>query len=114
LRYTPEVHGVLNIHLNAITNNSTCNYFINNNTIYTGLKNIHTTKFSGDVYDLSIEDNHNYLTHMGLVHNSGKRNGSIAVYLEPHHPEIMDFLQLRKIMGMNMKEQEIYFRFMDI
>ncbi len=36
---------------------------------------------------------------MGLVHNSGKRNGSIAIYLEPHHPEILDFLQLRKNHG---------------
>ena len=33
------------------------------------------------------------------VNQSGKRNGSIAVYLEPHHPDIMDFLQLRKNHG---------------
>jgi ribonucleoside-diphosphate reductase alpha chain len=29
------------------------------------------------------------------VNQSGKRKGSIAMYLEPWHPEIMDFLELR-------------------
>jgi ribonucleotide reductase alpha subunit len=36
---------------------------------------------------------------MGLVHNSGKRNGSFAVYLEPWHPDIYDFLELKKNHG---------------
>ena len=33
------------------------------------------------------------------INQSGKRQGSIAVYLEPHHPEILEFLQLRKNHG---------------
>ena len=33
------------------------------------------------------------------VNQSGKRTGSIAVYLEPHHPDIFDFLELRKNNG---------------
>ena len=33
------------------------------------------------------------------INQSGKRQGSIAVYLEPHHPEISEFLQLRKNHG---------------
>jgi len=33
------------------------------------------------------------------INQSGKRQGSIAIYLEPHHPEIMEFLQLRKNHG---------------
>jgi len=33
------------------------------------------------------------------INQSGKRQGSIAVYLEPHHPEIVEFLQLRKNHG---------------
>ena len=40
-------------------------------------------------------DNHNYLTDAWLVHNSGKRKGSIAMYLQPWHPDVMDFLALR-------------------
>ena len=43
---------------------------------------------------------HNYLLHNGLVHNGGgKRNGSIAIYIEPWHRDIMDFLLLRKNHG---------------
>jgi ribonucleoside-diphosphate reductase alpha chain len=34
-----------------------------------------------------------------FINQSGKRPGSIAMYLEPHHPEIMEFLQLRKNHG---------------
>jgi ribonucleoside-diphosphate reductase alpha chain len=33
------------------------------------------------------------------IDQSGKRKGSIAVYLEPHHPDIMDFLDVRKNSG---------------
>lgn len=30
------------------------------------------------------------------VNQSGKRKGSLAVYLEPHHPDVFDFLNLRR------------------
>ena len=33
------------------------------------------------------------------INQSGKRPGSIAVYMEPHHPDILDFLELRKNTG---------------
>lgn len=33
------------------------------------------------------------------INQAGKRNGSIAVYLEPYHPDVMDFLDLRKNNG---------------
>jgi len=33
------------------------------------------------------------------IDQGGKRSGSIAIYLEPHHPDIMDFLELRKNFG---------------
>ena len=33
------------------------------------------------------------------IDQSGKRKGSIAIYLEPHHPDIMDFLDVRKNSG---------------
>ena len=55
------------------------------------IKSITTEMYSGDVYDLNIEENHNYLTSSGIVHNSGKRRGSFALYLEPHHPDIFEF-----------------------
>lgn len=52
------------------------------------------------VYDIEVEDNPNYVTNIGIVHNGGgKRKGSIAVYLEPWHGDIFDFLDLRKNHG---------------
>ena len=33
------------------------------------------------------------------IDQAGKRKGSIAIYLEPYHPDIMDFLDLRKNNG---------------
>ena len=36
---------------------------------------------------------------MGLVHNSGKRLGSFAMYLEVHHADIFTFLDAKKNHG---------------
>ena len=33
------------------------------------------------------------------VNQSGKRPGAFAMYLEPHHPDVMDFLELKKNHG---------------
>ena len=60
---------------------------------------IQKLNYKGKVYDLNVESNHNYLTNCGIVHNSGKRKGSIAIYLEPHHPDIEHFLDLKKNFG---------------
>lgn len=71
-------------------------------------------EYEGDVYDLTVEENHSYVVDdLGLVHNSGKRNGSIAVYLEPHHPDIMDFLELRKNNGSeDMRTRDLFLALM--
>jgi ribonucleotide reductase alpha subunit len=61
---------------------------------------VETTTYSGKLYDLEIENTKNYLTPFGFAHNGGgKRKGSIAVYLEPWHGDIFDFLDLRKNQG---------------
>jgi ribonucleoside-diphosphate reductase alpha chain len=61
---------------------------------------VETTIYSGKLYDLEIENTKNYLTPFGFAHNGGgKRKGSIAVYLEPWHGDIFDFLDLRKNQG---------------
>ena len=39
----------------------------------------------------------------------GKRKGSFAIYVEPWHADIFDFLDLRKNHGKKSKELEIYF-----
>jgi ribonucleotide reductase alpha subunit len=44
------------------------------------------------------------------VNQSGKRNGSFAVYLEPWHPDIEDFLELRKNHGdEEMKARDLFY-----
>jgi ribonucleotide reductase alpha subunit len=74
-------------------------YLIHNNNIYINIDKIEYEMIDSIVYDLEIKNNHNYLTEVGLVHNGGKRKGSIAIYLEPHHADIMAFLDLRKNFG---------------
>lgn len=56
--------------------------------------------YDGPFYDLEIEDNHSYVTNMGLAHNGGgRRKGSFAIYMEPWHADIFEFLDLRKNHG---------------
>jgi ribonucleoside-diphosphate reductase alpha chain len=37
------------------------------------------------------------------VNQGGKRKASVAVYLEPHHPDILEFIELRKNTGIEEK-----------
>ena len=53
-----------------------------------------------DLYDLRILDVPNYSTSISIVHNGGgRRKGSFAIYMEPWHADIEDFLELRKNTG---------------
>jgi len=54
-------------------------------------------EYDGSVYDFEVEGEHNYtVTHLGIAHNGGgKRNGSFAIYLEPWHADVEDFLKLK-------------------
>jgi ribonucleoside-diphosphate reductase alpha chain len=49
------------------------------------------------LYDLEVEGTHDYLvSNIGIAHNGGgKRNGSFAIYLEPWHADVEDFLKLK-------------------
>lgn len=54
--------------------------------------------YNGRLYDLTIEgdETHNYMTAVGIAHNGGgKRKGSFAIYLEPWHSDIIEFLELK-------------------
>tara|TARA_Y100000389_G_scaffold189710_1_gene213761 strand:- start:6027 stop:10805 length:4779 start_codon:yes stop_codon:yes gene_type:complete len=71
-----------------------------NDYLMTRIKNITKTFYSGTLYDLQMRDKHEYMLHQGIVHNGGgKRNGSFAIYLEPWHADISEFLNLRKNQG---------------
>ena len=61
---------------------------------------INEEHYKGVLYDLEVKDEHNYMIEGAILHNGGgKRNGSIAIYLEPWHSDIEDFLELRKNHG---------------
>jgi ribonucleotide reductase alpha subunit len=75
-------------------------YFTYENIIWSRIRDINKIDYNGEVYDFNMTDNHNYtIASLGLVHNSGRRAGSIAVYLEPWHADFFEFLELKKPHG---------------
>ena len=88
VRYPKELDGKKNAH-----------YFHHQNMLYSKIHKVKEVTYTGDVFDFNMENNHNYLTDSGLVHNSGKRPGAFALYIEPHHPDVMEFLDLKKNTG---------------
>lgn len=81
-----------------------------NDMLFTRIQSIERARHTGPLYDFNMEHNHNYLTDVGLVHNSGKRKGSIAVYIEPHHPDILDVLALKRNGGdEHLRARDLFF-----
>jgi ribonucleoside-diphosphate reductase alpha chain len=72
------------------------------NNLLSRIEKIDETFYDGIVHDFEIDGPHDYtVSHLGLVHNGGgKRNGSFAIYLEPWHADIEDFLKLKLNTGM--------------
>ena len=79
--------------------------------LYTRIKSITTSTYSGTLYDLQMKDVHSYTTHNGIVHNGGgRRNGSFAIYLEPWHADVEMFLQMRKNHGdEELKARDLFY-----
>lgn len=77
------------------------------------INNTFVENHKGRVIDIEVdnEDHHNFLTENGLVKNGGgKRNGSIAIYLEPWHSDIEIYLQLRKNHGdEELKARDLFY-----
>jgi len=87
---------------NACKNyNEYFNTFVHGNYLYSRVKSIKTIQYEGVVHDFEIESPHDYtVAHLGIAHNGGgKRKGSFAIYIEPHHPDIFEFLELKKNTG---------------
>jgi len=87
--------------MNITYDNKECFHFLKyNDFLLTRINNITKEHYTGTLYDLQMRDEHNYMIHNGLIHNGGgKRNGSFAIYLEPWHADVEDFLELRKNHG---------------
>lgn len=73
------------------------NFMKHNGYLYTRIEEISESEYSGTVHDFEVEDPHDYtVAHLGITHNGGgKRNGSFAMYLEPWHADVEDFLKMR-------------------
>ncbi len=86
-------------------------FFKYNNYLLTRIKNIKKDYYDGTLYDLQMKEEHNYMLHNGIVHNGGgKRNGSFAIYLEPWHPDIEDFLEMKKNHGdEELKARDLFY-----
>jgi ribonucleotide reductase alpha subunit len=94
---TKDICDLMNI---SYDENQFFKFFKYNKYLLTRIKNITKEEYSGTLYDLHMKDEHNYMLHNGLVKNGGgKRNGSFAIYLEPWHPDIEDFLEMKKNHG---------------
>lgn len=94
---TEEVSEVLGC---SLTN--WVNFFRHENYLYSRIQRVEETESeTGKVlYDLEVEEDHSYVTDIGIVHNGGgKRKGAFAVYLEPWHSDIYEFLDLKKNTG---------------
>ena len=75
-------------------------FFTHNNLIFTRISNITKNNYEGTLYDLQMKKTHDYMIHNGIIHNGGgKRSGSFAIYIEPWHGDIMDFLEMKKNHG---------------
>ena len=86
-------------------------FFKYNEFLLTRIKNITKEKYNGTLYDLQMNKEHNYMLHNGIVHNGGgKRNGSFAIYLEPWHADVEDFLELKKNHGdEELKARDLFY-----
>lgn len=86
-------------------------FFEWNGKIWFRISNISWRRYSGPVFDLSVNYNHNYVvSSLGLVHNSGKRLGSNALYLEPWHCDVKEFLNAKRNQGsVDTKARELFY-----
>ena len=86
-------------------------FFRYDNYLLTRIKSIKQEKYCGTLYDLQMKNEHNYMLHNGIVHNGGgKRNGSFAIYLEPWHADVEDFLEMKKNHGdEEMKARDLFY-----
>jgi ribonucleotide reductase alpha subunit len=89
--------GLKEISYNEVKNLEVGDFTAFPNGDYRKIISITPTEYSGNVYDFEIDGPHDYtVAHLGIAHNGGgKRNGSFAIYLEPWHADVEDFLKLK-------------------
>ena len=76
-------------------------YLRHGDYVYSRIESISESDYEGVLHDFEIDSVHDYtVAHLGSAHNGGgKRNGSFAMYLEPWHADIAEFLEMKKNTG---------------
>jgi ribonucleoside-diphosphate reductase alpha subunit len=89
--------GLNEIDYNEVKTLSVGDFTVFPDGTYKKIVSITPTEYSGSVYDFEIDSIHDYhIVNLGIAHNGGgKRNGSFAIYLEPWHADVEDFLRLK-------------------
>ena len=89
--------GLKQIDYNEVKELNVGDYTAFPNGQFKKIVSINAVQYSGIVHDFEIDSPHDYtVAHLGVAHNGGgKRNGSFAIYLEPWHADIEDFLKLK-------------------
>ena len=107
---TKEIRDLMSMNYDS-GNNNAFDFVRYENYLLTRVKNIRNTQYNGVLYDLQMKTEHNYVLHNGLVHNGGgKRKGSFAIYLEPWHPDIEDFLAMKRNQGNDeLKARDLFY-----
>lgn len=84
----------------TINSSDKFSWFEYDNYLYSRIDKIEKDYYEGTLYDFEIDQDPSYVTHIGIAHNGGnKRPGAFAIYLEPWHADIFDFLDLKKNTG---------------
>jgi len=108
---TAEFQSIMGIDSDDDEDMPPLDYIRQEDWLLSPIENISLHTYKGVLYDLQMSNEHNYMLHQGLVHNGGgKRNGSIAIYLEPWHADIQTFLQLKKNHGEEeLKARDLFY-----
>ena len=76
-------------------------YLRHGDYVLSRIESIDDEEYDGVLHDFEIDSVHDYtIAHLGAAHNGGgKRNGSFAMYLEPWHADVEDFLMMKRNTG---------------
>ena len=92
----PRIKEIMDMFPNA-PDGEFFSYLKYGDNLYSRIQDITEVQYNGVVHDFEIDGPHDYtVAHLGVAHNGGgKRNGSFAIYLEPWHADVEDFLKLK-------------------
>lgn len=68
--------------------------------VYRKVEKVFKEQYEGVLYDLEFKKEHSYVIPSAILHNGGgKRKGSFAMYIEPWHCDIFDFVYAKRNVG---------------